>query len=111
MIGGNTTIQIQIRADTKNEIGEGVKSWQTVQNITGWLDFQSGDSKYTSYNAKIEESTHVFVSDYYLLDDRIKSENSRIIDEDGLVYDVLLIDDPMKLHKQLEMYLKFTGGQ
>ena len=29
----------------------------------------------------------------------------------GKVYDVLLIDDPMELHKQLEISLKFTGGQ
>lgn len=111
MIGGNTTIQIQISTTKKNAIGEGVKSWETVQEIQGWLDLQSGDSGYQNFNAKIQESTHVFVSDYYVLDGRIKSENSRVIDEDGLVYDVMLIDDPMKMHKQLEIYLKYTGGQ
>ena len=45
-----------------------------------------------------------------LRDASIKAENSRLIDEDGLIYDVLLIDDPMKFHKQLEIYLKYTGG-
>lgn len=111
MIGGNTTIQFQISTTKKNAIGEGVKSWETVQEIRGWLDLQSGDSGYQNFNAKIQESTHVFVSDYMTLDASIKAENSRVVDEDGLVYDVMLIDDPMKLHKQLEIYLKYTGGQ
>ncbi|MGD6877837.1 phage head completion protein [Bacillus infantis] len=111
MIGGNTTITIQISTTTKNAIGESVKSWTDVQSIEGWLDLSGGDSKYTTYDAKIQESTHVFISDYIPLDSRIKAENSRVVDEDGLVYDVLLLDDPMKLHKQWEIYLKFTGGQ
>ena len=28
----------------------------------------------------------------------------------GKVYEVMLIDDPMELHEQLEIYLKYTGG-
>lgn len=111
MIGGNITGMIQINTGTeKNEISEAVKSWADVQMITGWLDMQSGDSKYTTYNAKIKESTHVFVADYVELDSRIKEENSRMV-IGGKVYDVLLIDDPMELHKQLEISLKYTGGQ
>lgn len=111
MIGGNTSIQIQISTSKKNVIGECVKSWKTVQTIHGWLDLQSGESGYQNFNAKIQESTHIFVSDYVALDTAIKAENSRVVDEDGLIYDVMLIDDPMKIHKQLEIYLKYTGGQ
>ena len=111
MIGGNQIAEVQVSTTKRNAIGEAVKSWETVQRIRGWVDLTAGESRYTTYNAKIQESTHVFVSDYVPLDSRIKSENSRMIDEDGLVYDVLLIDDPMKLHKQLEIYLKYTGGQ
>ena len=110
MIGGNQTVQLQVMAVVKNELGEGIQSWNTVQSIKGWLDLSSGDSSYTTYNAKIQESTHVFVSDYVRLDARIRAESSRLIDEDGQIYDVKLIDDPMKLHKQLEIYLKYTGG-
>lgn len=110
MIGGNQTVQLQVMAVTKNDIGDGIKNWKTVQSIKGWLDLSSGDSSYTTYNAKIQESTHVFVSDYVRLDAHIRAENSRLIDEDGQIYDVKLIDDPMRLHKQLEIYLKYTGG-
>ena len=110
MIGGNTQGILQINTVTTNEIGEAVKEWVDVQEITGWLDYQAGDSKYTTYNAKMQESTHIFVADYVKLDASISAENSRMV-VDGERYDVMLIDDPMGLHKQLEIYLKFTGGQ
>ncbi len=110
MIGGNATAHIQVKDSVKNAIGEGVKSWNTVQDIQGWLDLATGDSKYITYDAKVQESTHVFVSGYYKLDSSITSENSRMI-INGAVYDVMLIDDPMGLHQQLEIYLKYTGGQ
>lgn len=111
MIGGNNKASIQIRTTKKNAIGEAVKNWADIQMIKkGWLDYQAGDSKYNTFNAKMQESTHVFVCDYTKLDARIKAENSRLV-IGGKVYDVLLIDDPMEMHKQLEFYLKYTGGQ
>lgn len=110
MIGGNTTAEIQISTTTKNSIGESVKEWKKVQSITGWLDLSAGDSKYTTYNAKVQESTHIFIADYVALDVSVKAENSRVV-VNGDRYDVMLIDDPMGLHKQLEIYLKYTGGQ
>ena len=110
MIGGNTVAEIKVRSTTKNEIGATTQAWTTVQSITGWLDLSSGDSRYSSFNAKVQESTHVFVADYVQLNAQIKAENSRLV-VNGDVYDVMLIDDPMGLHYQLEIYLKYTGGQ
>lgn len=110
VINGNTEAMIQIRTITENEIGEAVEKWADVQMITGWLDFQGGQANYNNFNTKLQESSHVFVADYYELDSRIKAENSRMV-IDSKVYDILLIDDPMDLHKQLEIFLDFTGGQ
>lgn len=110
MIGGNTIAILQVSTTTKNEIGEAVKAWTNVQSITGFLDLSGGDSKYNTYDAKIQESTHIFIADYVALDASIKAENSRMIVNGGR-YDVMLIDDPMGLHKHLEIYLKYTGGQ
>lgn len=109
-IGGNLKATIQINSTTKNAIGESVKTWTDVQTIKGWLDLGSGDSSYTTYNAKIQESTHVFVADYVKLDGRITAENARAI-INGKRYDIMLIDNPMELNQQLEIYLKYTGGQ
>ena len=109
-IGGNLKAIIQISATTKNAIGESVKAWTDVQTIKGWLDLGSGDSRYTTYNAKIQESTHVFIADFVPLDSRITAENARAI-INGKRYDITLIDNPMELNEQLEIYLKYTGGQ
>ena len=64
MIGGNTTAILQVSITTKNTIGEQVPTWHNVWEHKGFLDLQSGDSKTTTFNAKIQESTHVFVCDY-----------------------------------------------
>jgi len=111
-IGGNTKAIIQVFTNTKNEIGEAVKAWTDVQTIKGWLDLQSGDSRYTTFNAKIQESTHFFIADYVALDSRITAESARMV-INGKSYDILLIDNPMELQSgsQLEFYLRFTGGQ
>lgn len=112
-IGGNLNAVIQVSTGaTKNIIGESVPSWTAVQTIKGWLDLSSGESRYNTYNAKIQESTHIFIGDYVPLDSRITAENSRML-INGTMYDILLIDNPMGMGygSQLEIYLKYTGGQ
>ena len=110
MIGGNKVAQIQIRTVTKNRIGEQVESWEGVKELMGWLDLISGDSERLNFNQKIQESTHVFLSDYVQIPGTVTVENSRLVC-DGHIYDITLIDDPMERHRQLEIYLKYTGGQ
>lgn len=111
-IGGNTQAIIQVCTASQNEIGETVRTWTDVQTLKGWLDLQSGNSRYSAYHAKIQESTHVFIADYKPLDNRINAENARLIVNGGR-YDVTLIDNPMGMGagSQLEIYLKYTGGQ
>lgn len=109
-LGGNISAALQVKRTSKNEIGEAIAVWETRHNLAGFLDLSSGDSKYTSYNSKIQESTHVFLCDYTPLDSDITSENSRMIIK-GKRYDVMLIDNPMELNRHYEIYLKFTGGQ
>lgn len=109
-IGGNITATIQVCTTAANEIGELVQTWTDAQTFKGWLDLSSGNSSYTTFHTKLQESTHCFISDFVTLDSTIVSENCRMV-INGKRYDVLLIDDPMELHEQLEFYLKFTGGQ
>ena len=111
-IGGNIKAIIQICTTTVNDIGEHVQTWADIQTVKGWLDLSSGEASYATHNAKIQESTHVFISDYVSLDSRITAETARMT-INGKRYDILLIDNPMELGtgSQLEFYLKFTGGQ
>ncbi len=110
MIGGNTSLELQVKETSRNEIGEAVELWTTAQTLTGWLDYQSGDSPRTSFNAKIQQSTHFFISDYVSIDTKIKPETCRAVCN-GEVYDVLIIDNPMGMNRQIEIYLKYTGAQ
>ena len=110
-IGGNITAIIQTYTVTKNKIGEQVKTWADAVTLKGWLDLQAGDSKYSTFSAKLQESTHIFIADYVSLGD-IEAENSRMV-INGKRYDIMLIDNPMEMGSgsQLEIFLKYTGGQ
>ena len=111
MIGGNLTATIQIKGlGALNEIGERETSWEDIHSIQGFLDYSSGQTNHTNFNAKIQETTHIFICDYFTLDSRVTSENSRMI-INGKKYEVLMIDNPMELNKHLEIYLKYVGGQ
>ena len=116
-IGGNIVGAVQTKTTGKNAIGEAVAEWVDAFSHIGWLGMQTGDSKYTSHNAKVEESTHVFLCDYHpgiyalSLPD---PETGRVRDcrmvIKGKKYDVMLIDNPDEMDEQLEIYLKYTGG-
>jgi len=107
MIGGNIDAVLQQKSgSTTNEIGEKIPAWADVQTLTGWLDLQAGDSKYSNFNAKLQESTHIFLCDYVAIDR--KADDKRLV-VNGVAYDVLLIDNPMEMNQQLEIYLRFVG--
>ena len=109
MVGGMTIGVIQTNTAVKNAIGEAVKEWNDAIRHVGWLDLQSGDSKYSTHNAKIEESTHVFLCDYHRGISALSGQDVRMIIK-GVVYDVLLIDNPMEMNEQLEIYLRKVGA-
>lgn len=121
-ISGNTQALLQVKKEgTKNAIGERVSTWCDCVSITGWLDLSSGDSKHTTFSAKIQESTHMFLCDFTSLknlqissDEQetvdITSSNARMV-IDSEVYEILLIDDPMNMNDHLEFYLRYAGGK
>ena len=106
MIGGNIEAVFQQKNEsTTNSIGERIPTWKNVLTMHGWLDYSGGDSTYT-YDTKLQETTHIFITDYTPIDR--KADDKRLV-VNGAVYDVLLIDDPMELHQQLEFSLKVVG--
>lgn len=93
-----------------NDIGEAINEWSDAVVFYGWLGMQSGDSKYSTYDAKIAEASHVLVCDF---DQRIcdlSDQNTRVVIK-GKFYDVTYIDNPDELDEHLEIYLRFVGGQ
>ena len=108
-IGGNIKALIQTAKSTKNAIGEAEKGWEDKYSTVGWLGMQSGDSKHTNFNAKIEESSHVFLCDYHAGIYALADKNCRMIIK-GFVYDVTYIDNPDEMDEQLEIYLRRVGA-
>lgn len=108
-IGGNIIGTVQVNTVAKNAIGEGEKTWVNAFSHAGWLDLQSGDSKYSTHSAKLEESTHVFICDYHSGIYALSGRDTRMIIK-GMVYDILLIDNPMEMNEQLEIYLRKVGA-
>lgn len=108
-IGGNVIATIQTKSCENDSKGIQHSEWSDYTALRGWLDLSGGNSQYTNFNAKIQESTHIFLCDYAHLGD-LTAEDCRMI-IGGKIYNVMLIDDPMELHEHLEIYLKYIGGQ
>ena len=110
-IGGNITGVIQVKTSAgKNAIGEREIVWSDAFRQIGWLGLQNGENKRSSFNAKIEESSHVFLCDYHEGIYALADQDTRMIFK-GIVYDVTLIDNPDEMDEQLEIYLRKIGGQ
>lgn len=135
-IGGNIYALLQVKGKgAKNSIGAYENEWLDCTSLLGWLDLSSGDSKRTVFNAKVQESTHIFLCDFKSLKALstkwvwnpfsfltgiinkeqdsvidVTSENARLVVQ-GMVYEILLIDNPMNMNEHLEIYLRFIGGQ
>lgn len=64
-VGGNIQALLQVKKNgAKNAIGERVNTWVDCTSILGWLDLSTGDSKHTTFYAKVQESTHIFLCDF-----------------------------------------------
>lgn len=110
MIGGNMNLALQVKSTTQNEICESVESWETVQTLFGWLDYSGGEAERMTYDTKIMQSTHFFIGDYVKINPRITEETARAV-ANGETYEIKKIDDPMGKHRQIEIFLKYTGAQ
>lgn len=107
-IGGNITGIFQTKTSAKNTIGTMEHSWTDAFEKKGWLGLQGGGAE-RNFNAKLEESTHVFLMDYDAEVYALADKDTRMVIK-GMVYDVLLIDNPDEMDEQLEIYLKKVGA-
>jgi len=108
-ICGNIEATIQLKTTSVNEINEKVSTWSNHKSLYGWLDYANGDSGHLNFSNKVEESTHIFICDYQDISD-VTYDNSRMKIKNK-IYEIKLIDNPMELDRQLEIYLKYVGIQ
>lgn len=118
-IGGNIELVLKRKNGfTTNEIGERIPSYIDYITLNGYLDMSNTITSHSTYNAKVQDSSHYFVCDYV--------EFPTFTDEKGLSrvavpsdlkaycngkeYDVLWVDNPMELNYQYEIYLEYKGA-
>ena len=104
IIGGNTFLTIKQKTVGEfNAYGERVNAYETVAELEGWIDMESGTSEYSKYS-KIPDTTHVFVSDYVNLSVSDLTELRAVHGLDQ--FDVLYIDNPIGMNRHLEIFLR-----
>lgn len=107
MIGGNATMILETRTATEDpETGVQGETWAEAARLRGYIDLIDGTSTRAPNMAKIQESTHIFLAGYQALDFGASQVRAAV---GGKAYDVQLIDNPMGLCRQLEIYLRYTG--
>jgi len=109
-VDGNIYATVQTKSTAShNAIGEAIETWTDLTDVWGWLDFMSGQADVQQYNAKIQDSTHVFLCDADRWPQGATTENCRLKVKNE-IYNVLLIDNPMELNYHLEIFLQYVGG-
>lgn len=106
MIGGNINLILKQKNTIKNGIGENVLSWVDYKTIHGFLDFATEATGRTNYNSKIVDSSHVFICDYVEINKPLTELKAYCNNKE---FDITYIDDPMNLHKHLEIFLSYIG--
>jgi len=109
-IGGNIAATLAVKGDGgRSTIGERITTWTTVAELVGFLDLAASGGSYSSFtgNAKLQDSSHVFICDYQPLP--YATNECRLVIGDQ-IYQVQLLDNPMGLCEHWEIYLKYLEG-
>ncbi len=104
-IGGNIKALIQAKETKRNDLGETIATFKDLKTIKGYLDYMTGENNTGSFNAKIEDSTHIFICDY----EELPNENEIRLLINNKPYEVKLIDVPMGIKYHMEIYLRYVG--
>ncbi len=104
-IGGNIGAIVQIKQTQRNFLGETINEFKDLKTIKGFLDYITGESGTGTFNAKIEDSTHIFLCDY----EELSEENNVRFLIDGKHYEVKMTDVPMGINHHMEIYLRYVG--
>lgn len=114
MIGGNINLDLKVKTGeyTLNDIGERIPKTITYATLFGFLDMSTVDTKHSTYHTKLEESDYIFICDYVELpkiNGKLPNTSQLTATCNNKEFDVILIDNPMELNKQYEIYLRYKG--
>lgn len=77
-------------------------------SIDGVLDMLTHNAYNQNHNAMVEDSSHIFIADYFDdYDDALKVGS--ILKSSKKSYRIIYVDNPLEENSHLEIYLKFEG--
>ena len=98
--------RIQQKTQVPDGIGGFSETWDDMPEVSGYLDMLTGTDLNSVQNAFIEQSTHVLIIPEYT---EWITDQMRIVDLDGRIYDITYSDNPVGLNHHNEVYCKFGG--
>ena len=97
---------VQQKTQEPDGIGGFRETWDDMPDVSGYLDMLTGTDLNSVQNAFIEQSTHILIIPEYT---EWITNQMRIIDLDGRIYDITYSDNPVGMNHHNEVYCKFGG--
>lgn len=98
------------RMQQKTQVPDGIggfsETWDDMPEVSGYLDMLTGSDLNSVQNAFIEQSTHILIIPEYT---EWITDQMRIVDLDGRIYDITYSDNPVGMNHHNEVYCKFGG--
>lgn len=98
--------RIQQKTQEPDGIGGFSETWDDMPEVSGYLDMLTGSDLNSVQNAFIEQSTHILIIPEYT---EWITDQMRIVDLNGRIYDITYSDNPVGLNHHNEVYCKFGG--
>ena len=98
--------RMQQKIQVPDGIGGFHETWDDMPEVSGYLDMLTGTDLNSVQNAFIEQSTHVLIIPEYT---EWITDQMRIVDMDGRIYDITYSDNPVGANHHNEVYCKFGG--
>lgn len=118
-IGGNIDLILKRKNGFEiNDVGERIPKYEEYITLHGFLDMANNISNHSTYNAKVQDSSHYFICDYVefpVFKDDSGVDRKAVANDlkaycNGKEYDVLWVDNPMELNYHYEIYLEYKGA-
>lgn len=97
---------IQQKTQEPDGIGGFSETWEDMPEVSGYLDMLTGTDLNSVQNAFVEQSTHILIIPEYT---EWITDQMRIIDLSGRIYDITYSDNPVGMNHHNEVYCKFGG--
>lgn len=100
---------VQKKAEIETAKGDFKEVWEDETEIKGILNINSGKDKDVA-NSLGTETSHVLYTRFLAMINNKNCKEFRIIDREGLIYNITYVSNPMDQDKYLKLFLSRISG-